>query len=343
MLEARAAIPASQPPERSSHGRAGTPGAAAGRGKLTVPRGAVGETPEPQSGPSSTPAVMEMTQSLPSVILTGKKRARDITGRDTVATGKKPAAANTKERRPPLAKAQPGASWVEVTKRGKKGRPAVTSAPSQGTQSQARAKRRRKPAKGGKDNVGQPRLRAPTSSAIVLTIQSKGAEGGLTYVKALTEARQKVDLASLGITSALGFRQAVTGARMLEVPGEDSGPKADALAAKLRELFDEDILRVTRPVKCAELRVAGLDDSVTETDVVEAIARVGACSPNEVKVAGIRRNSVGLGAAFVRCPVSAAKKVFPTHCHYEEELGSIGRGPPGPSLPGPRMNANACP
>ncbi|KOB70945.1 Gag-like protein [Operophtera brumata] len=49
---------------------------------------------------------------------------------------------------------------------------------------------------------------------------------------------------------------------MLEVPGEDSGPKADALAAKLRELFDEDILRVTRPVKCAELRVDGLDDSV---------------------------------------------------------------------------------
>ncbi|KOB67477.1 Gag-like protein, partial [Operophtera brumata] len=79
MLEARAAIPAPHPPERSSHGRAGTPGAAAGRGKLTVPRGAVGETPEPRSGPSSTPAVMQMTQSLPSVILTGKKRARDIT------------------------------------------------------------------------------------------------------------------------------------------------------------------------------------------------------------------------------------------------------------------------
>ncbi|KOB70943.1 putative 50 kDa protein in type I retrotransposable element R1DM [Operophtera brumata] len=169
-------------------------------------------------------------------------------------------------------KVRPGASSVEVTKRGKKGRPAVTSVPSQGTQSQARAKRQRKPAKGGKDKMGQPRLRAPTSSAIVLTIQSKGAEGGLTYVKALTEARHKVDLASLGITSALGFRQAVTGARMLEVPGEDSGPKADALAEKLRELFDEDILRVTRPVKCAELRVAGLDDSVTETDVVEAIA-----------------------------------------------------------------------
>ncbi|KOB68692.1 Gag-like protein, partial [Operophtera brumata] len=270
MLEARAAIPAPQPPERLSHGRTGTPGAAAGRRKLTVPRGAVGETLEPQLGPSSTPAVMEMTQSLPSVILMGKKRARDITAKSL---------------------------------------PAVTSAPSQGTQSQARAKRRRKPAKGGKDKVGQPRLCAPPSSAIVLKIQSKGAEGGLTYVKALTEARQKVDLASLGITSALGFRQAVTGARMLEVPGEDSGPKADALAAKLRELFDEDILRVTRPVKCAELRVAGLDDSVTETDVMETIARVGACCPNEVKVVGIRRNAVGLGSAFVCCPVSAAKKV----------------------------------
>ncbi|KOB66289.1 Gag protein [Operophtera brumata] len=117
------------------------------------------------------------------------------------------------------------------------------------------------------------------------------------------------------------FRQAVTGARMLEVPGEDSGPKADALAAKLRELFDEDILRVTRPVKCAELRVAGLDDSVTETDVMEAIARVGACCPNEVKVAGIRRNAVGLGSAFVRCPVSAAKKV-PATSFKQKRVGN---------------------
>ncbi|KOB70946.1 Gag protein [Operophtera brumata] len=124
------------------------------------------------------------------------ERARDITGCVAVATGKKPATANTRERRPPLDKLQPGASWVEVTKRGKKGGPAVTSVPSQGTQSQARAERQRKP-EGGKDKVGQPRLRAPTSSAIVLTIQSKGAEGGLTYVKSLTEARQNVDLASL--------------------------------------------------------------------------------------------------------------------------------------------------
>ncbi|KOB70874.1 Gag-like protein, partial [Operophtera brumata] len=77
---------------------------------------------------------------------------------------------------------------------------------------------------------------------------------------------------------------------MLEVLDEGSGPKADALAAKLRNLFHEDMLRVTRPVKCAELRVAGLDDSCGGGD-----------SPG--------RNSVGLGTAFVRCPVSAAKKV----------------------------------
>ncbi|KOB64005.1 Gag-like protein, partial [Operophtera brumata] len=86
---------------------------------------------------------------------------------------------------------------------------------------------------------------------------------------------------------------------MLEVLDEDSGPKADALAAKLRNLFHEDMLRVTRPPAwiTPSRRQCGGGDSPSR-----------ACCPDDVKVAGIRRNSVGLGTAFVRCPVSAAKK-----------------------------------
>ncbi|KOB70348.1 reverse transcriptase [Operophtera brumata] len=88
--------------------------------------------------------------------------------------------------------------------------------------------------------------------------------------------------------------------------------------------------------------VAGLDDSVTEMDVVEAIARVGACSADDVKVAGIRRNSVGLGAAFVRCPVSAAKKIA-CHLRWIGELALASHGVAWASLNEPPCEVRQIP
>ncbi|KAF9791461.1 hypothetical protein SFRURICE_007478, partial [Spodoptera frugiperda] len=68
-----------------------------------------------------------------------------------------------------------------------------------------------------------------------------------------------------------------TGARLLEVPGATSGPTADALADRIRACFGADEARVSRPTKCLDLRILGLDDSVTEHEVVAAVARTGGC------------------------------------------------------------------
>nr|XP_012217284.1 PREDICTED: DNA-binding protein HEXBP-like [Linepithema humile] len=57
-----------------------------------------------------------------------------------------------------------------------------------------------------------------------------------------------------------------------------------------------------------ELRVSGMDPSVTTDEIGRAVIEQGDCSPTEVKVGEIRRvgNS---GTAWVRCPLRAAKKL----------------------------------
>ena len=152
------------------------------------------------------------------------------------------------------------------------------------------------------------KLRPPRSAAVVITLQEEAEEKGMTYAKALAEAKSKIDLSELGI-NALRFRQAATGARVLEVPGLESEEKADSLANKLRETLGPEIVRVSRPTKCVELRISGLDDSVTSEDVSAAVARAGACSVEQIKCGEIRRGTTGLGTVWLRCPVAAAKPV----------------------------------
>ncbi|XP_049886383.1 uncharacterized protein LOC126380833 [Pectinophora gossypiella] len=155
---------------------------------------------------------------------------------------------------------------------------------------------------------GPVKLRPPRTAAVVLTLQPGAEEKGASYAGVLAEARSKIKLDELGI-SAVRFRRAMTGARILELSGTTSNDKADSLAQKLRETLSEDVVRINRPVKTAEMRISGLDDSVTAEDLVAAVARAGQCGADQVKTGEIRRNKTGLGSAWLRCPVAAAKKV----------------------------------
>lgn len=159
-----------------------------------------------------------------------------------------------------------------------------------------------------KSRSSKIKLRTPRSAAVVISLQPGAEEKGVTYAKVLEEARNKIDLASCGITS-LRFRQAATGARMLEVPGATSGEKADTLAQKLREALNAEMVKISRPTKCAEMRISGLDDSVSVRDLASAIVERGCCPEESVKIGEIRRDSQGVGAVLVRCPVTAAKKL----------------------------------
>lgn len=139
-------------------------------------------------------------------------------------------------------------------------------------------------------------------------LEPQAHERGANFGSVLTDAKSKMCLEDLGI-SGLRLRKAQTGAYILEIPGTSSGEKADALARKLAEVTDPAIVRVTRPTKCAELRISGLDESIRPSEVVAAVARVGGCPEANVRPGEMAYGRSGLGTVWLRCPVLAAKKV----------------------------------
>lgn len=110
-----------------------------------------------------------------------------------------------------------------------------------------------------------------------------------TYNEIVAYAKSKIDLAELGI-SHVRPRTAVTGALILEVPGAaaDRRTKADTFTEHLKEvLAGREEVKVTLPTKRAELRVRGLDISVTAEKMVSAVASAGDCASSEVRVGKI--------------------------------------------------------
>lgn len=173
----------------------------------------------------------------------------------------------------------------------------------------ARAAKKRDQKRRQKARRVAARLRAPKTAAVVVTLQPEAEKRGVTYRDVLSRVRKVVDLQELGITGGLRLRSTLTGARLLEIPGAEGGQTADALAEKLRASINAEEARVSRPTKCIDMRILGLDDSVTPEEVVAAVARTGGCSAEQVKAGTIRPDRTGLGSVVVRCPVTAAKKI----------------------------------
>lgn len=163
---------------------------------------------------------------------------------------------------------------------------------------------------GAKGSAGKPaknkkvRIRPPRSAAVILTLTAET----VTRAEILAEARRKVRLEELGITY-LRPKIAATGAIILEVPGENNASRADLLAEKLRSALAGREVNVTRPTKLAELRITGLDESITDSNLSAAVSGAGDCPADDVQVGEIRRNGVGLGAVWVKCPVVVARKL----------------------------------
>lgn len=88
-------------------------------------------------------------------------------------------------------------------------------------------------------------------------------------------ARENVKLEDLGI-QALKPRKAVSGAILLEIPGPNGGEKATALRDRMAEaLKDMEGVKVTRPIKMAELRVKDVLESTDIEEIKEAISTRG--------------------------------------------------------------------
>ncbi|XP_076398060.1 uncharacterized protein LOC143266359 [Megachile rotundata] len=145
----------------------------------------------------------------------------------------------------------------------------------------------------------------PRTAAVTITVAPGGPR---SYADIMREAREKVPLAEVGIAE-VRYRQAVTGAMVLEVPGEGGAAKADALAGRLRVLFDHNVVKVSRPVKCGECRIVGLDPSVTSSEVRDAVVAASGCNGSDVRTGEVRTSPVGVGTIWVRCPLAALNKI----------------------------------
>lgn len=129
----------------------------------------------------------------------------------------------------------------------------------------------------------QPRRVPPKAAAVTIT----GITEEFSYADALSKARERIPLADLGIQLSR-IRHTVNGGRLIEIPGPDGSKKADDLAIKLREVLG-NVATVSRPVVKGEMRLVGLDDSVSLEEVKAVIAREGDCDENETMLNGYNK------------------------------------------------------
>jgi hypothetical protein len=204
------------------------------------------------------------------------------------------------EAKDPVSMPNPEAeSWVEVVKRKGKKIGSSKSVPSTVKQPEKQS---------SKTAPSKPqKLRTPRTAAVVITLEPEAEKSGITYQQVMLRARKAVETEKLEIPP-VRIRESATGARLVEISGPSNAEKADIVAVKLKETLG-DVAKVTRPVKTAELRLAGLDDSITTKDVISAISTKGKCLSDCVRTGEIRRGPGGMGTVWVQCPVIAAKVI----------------------------------
>ena len=135
----------------------------------------------------------------------------------------------------------------------------------------------------------------PSRAAVAITVAPGSAR---SCREVLAAARAKIPLYEIGVSNAK-IRQTMAGGILVEIPGQESAAKADYLAAKLKKVFpDEGDVRISRPVKRAEIRICGLDESIHPGEIKDTIAAKGGCDSEDIKVGEIKRRSPrGMGAA----------------------------------------------
>ncbi|CAH0404960.1 unnamed protein product [Chilo suppressalis] len=106
------------------------------------------------------------------------------------------------------------------------------------------------------------------------------------------EGKERYLLPEVGITGGLTIKASQTGDKLLLVPGPDSGTKADAVAARLRKAV-AGLAEVGRPEKMTGLRVSGLEDTATISDVIKELADKGGCPTNMVTASELRDSWAG--------------------------------------------------
>ncbi|XP_045535064.1 caskin-1-like [Papilio machaon] len=155
---------------------------------------------------------------------------------------------------------------------------------------------------------------APKTAAITVTLKpgatittAEGQVAEAKYTDVLAKAKAAICLKDLGLET-VKVRTSMTGSKLMEVGGSTPEETADRLAAELTRVIG-GWADIARPSKLADLRVSGLDETITCEEVAAKLATIGGCHPEAVKVGLIRPSFWGGGSTLVRCPAAAAKAV----------------------------------
>jgi hypothetical protein len=135
---------------------------------------------------------------------------------------------------------------------------------------------------------------------------------GFSQGEAMSLATRAINLSDVDI-EVVKPRKAVTGALLLETlhpRREDADRKASRLPERMAEVLYDYPVKVAVPRMTAELRVSGLEDSVTLEELVTAVAKAGCCCAEEVNFDVIRTTPRHLGSVWIRCPLTAARKIY---------------------------------
>ncbi|XP_011884103.1 PREDICTED: actin cytoskeleton-regulatory complex protein pan1-like [Vollenhovia emeryi] len=270
------AVPRLTPPDK---GRGGSRGRAERtKGASTKPDNK--EMPKQQRTSRQMQAKVPQKEEQPKAV----KKADPPQRRETYAEAAKKPARRTQ---PEVGKRAPS--------QGPKGRKEGKNAPRKGEAETQPAADKRSPK--------QAKRRTPRSEAVAISFPAG------EFAQGMREIRSKIDLDKLGI-GPLKQRKALTGALILEVAGEKKTEKANLLAEQIRKAVgNKEGVRVMRPSKMGEIRIKDLDESVTQEELQEVVAKAGECDKTEVKVGQLKTAPGGMITVWVQCPLAVAKKV----------------------------------
>lgn len=151
-----------------------------------------------------------------------------------------------------------------------------------------------------KSRVKKEKKRLSKTAAVSI----KGSSKEFSYADALKRVRTNISLKDLNI-QAPRIRKGISGTTIIEISGPDNTEKADLLAAEMQKMLLGEAL-VSRPDIKGEIKLSGLDESITADEVRNAVAVEGSCKLEEIKVGKIGRTRSGDGIVWVQCPKSSA-------------------------------------
>lgn len=123
----------------------------------------------------------------------------------------------------------------------------------------------------------------------------------------MRKARDQISLAELGISDTR-VRKSANGSLLVEIAGPNNAAKADILAERLRDVMRDEAF-ISRPMIRGELRLVGLDHSISIQEIQDIIREKGGCPDSEIKMGPIRPMRNGLGMIWVQCPLTAANRI----------------------------------